>query len=34
MQKQAKNNPYNKIITEIEIDGKKYHYYDIEKLND
>lgn len=34
MQKEAHQNPYSKILTEIEIDGKKYRYYDIKKLND
>lgn len=33
MQKE-KHNPFDKLLTDIEIGGKKYHYYDIKKLND
>jgi aconitate hydratase len=33
MQKES-SNPFNKILTDIQIGGKKYRYYDINKLND
>lgn len=33
MQKE-KHNPFDNLLTEIEIAGAKYRYYDIKKLND
>ena len=33
MQKESKN-PFDKILTNIDIGGKNYRYYDFKKLND
>lgn len=34
MQQESRTNPFDHLITEIEIAGHKYRYYDINKLND
>jgi aconitate hydratase len=34
MQQEKKGNPFDNLLTETEIGGKKYRFYDLSKLND